>query len=246
MEGLSAIGDKAIGNESTHQPMVSPLVNPGLMDLSPTNAQSCISSGCTDQPSLSSSKGLGIPVSHDENAHHVDLHNPYQVPPPTSKAKPSRTIFCAIKYLLARTRGSIANDSCRACAVPNIHMVHYHELCPEFLSQSDVSCDVLGESKLLQETVSDVSEYMLHETSITTDSGYHSSHPTVRAHLDASNSAKALVSTNKVPCPSSQSETLVNLPSKMDEILSQYCVRTQATQRLKYQERCCLQHPLQG
>ena len=63
VEGLSPIGDKAIGNESTHQPMLSPLVNPGLMDLSPTNAQSCISSGCTDQPSLSSSKGLVIPVS---------------------------------------------------------------------------------------------------------------------------------------------------------------------------------------
>ena len=171
-------------------------------------------------PSLSSSKGLGIPVSHDENAHHVDLHNPYWVPPHTSKAKPSPTNFCGIKYLLARARGSIANGTCRACAVPNIHMVHYHKLCPEFLSQADVSCNVLGESKLLQETVSDVSEYMLHETSITTDSGYHSPHPTVPAHLDASSGAKALVSTNKVPCPSSQGETLVNLPSKMDEILS--------------------------
>ena len=39
-------------------------------------------------------------------------------------------------------------------------------------------------------------------------------------HLDVSSGTKVLVSTNKVPCPSSQVETLVNFPGKMDEILS--------------------------
>ena len=55
-------------------------------------------------------------------------------------------------------------------------MVHYNKFYPEFLSQVDVSCNVLGESDLLQETVSDVSEYMLYEANIPSDSGYHSPH----------------------------------------------------------------------
>ena len=149
VEGLSPIGDKAISDESTHQPVVSPLGNQGSSDLSPTNVQSCVSSDCAYQPSLSSNKGLVIPIPHDGNTHYVDSCSPYQVPPCTSKAKPSPTNFGGIKYLLARATGSIANDTCRACAVPNIHMVHYHELCPEFLSQVYVSCDVLGESDFL-------------------------------------------------------------------------------------------------
>ena len=47
-EYLSHIGDKAIGNESTHQPMVSPLVNQGPSNKGPTNAWSCVSTGCAD------------------------------------------------------------------------------------------------------------------------------------------------------------------------------------------------------
>ena len=39
-------------------------------------------------------------------------------------------------------------------------------------------------------------------------------------HLDESSGTKVLVSTNKVLCPSSQGETLVNFPGTMDEILS--------------------------
>ena len=39
-------------------------------------------------------------------------------------------------------------------------------------------------------------------------------------HPDVSSGTKVLVSTNRVPCPSSQGETLVNFPGKMDEILS--------------------------
>ena len=177
--------------------------------------------GCAYQPSLSSNKGLVIPVPHDGNTHYVDSCSPYQVPPCTSKAKPSPTNFCGINYLLARATGSIANDTCRACAVPNIHMVHYHELCPEFLSQVDVSCDVLGESDFLQETVFDVSKYMLCETSITADSGYHSPHPTVPVHLNASSGTVVPHSVSKVPCPFSQGEPLVNLLGKTDEILPQ-------------------------
>ena len=114
----------------------------------------------------------------------------------------------------------MANNTCFACAVPNRYMVHCHKFYPEFLSQVDVSCDVLGESELLQGTVSDVSEYMCHEANIPSDSGYQSPHQTVPVHLDASSGTKVLVSTNKVPCPSSQGETIVNFPGKMDEILS--------------------------
>ena len=211
--------------------MVSPLVNQGSRDPCPTNAQSCVSPGCADQPSLSSNKSLGIPMSHDENAHHVDLHNPHRVPPPTSKAKLSPTTeklydpvhpgitashFPGTKSPLASVAGYMVNNTCLACAVPNRFMVHCHELYPEFLSQVDVSCDVLGESDLLQETVSDVSKYMLHEANIPSDSGYHSPHRTVPVHLDASSGTKVLVSSSKVLCPSSQGETLVNLLCKMD------------------------------
>ena len=114
----------------------------------------------------------------------------------------------------------MANNTCLACAVPNRYMVHCHKFYTEFLSRVDVSCDVLGESDLLQETVSDASEYMLHEANIPSDSGYHSPHRTVPVHLDASSGTKVLVSANKVPCPSSQGETLVNFLGKMDEILS--------------------------
>ena len=161
VEGLSPIGDKASSDESTHQPVVSPLVNQGSSDPSPTNTQSFVSSGCADQPSLSSNKSLGIPMAHDENAHHVDLHNPHRVPPPTSKAKLSPTTeklynpvhpgitashFSGTKSPLASVAGYMVNKTCLACAVPNRFMVHCHELYPEFLSQVDVSCDVLGES----------------------------------------------------------------------------------------------------
>ena len=114
----------------------------------------------------------------------------------------------------------MANKTCLACAIPSRYMVHCHKFYPEFLSQVDVSCDVLGESDLLQETVSDVSEYMLYEANIPSDSGYHSPHQTVPVHLDVSSGTKVLVSTKKVPCPSSQGENLVNFPGKMDEILS--------------------------
>ena len=48
VEGPSHTGDKAIGNESTHQHMVSPVVNQGPSDKGPTNAQSCVSTGCAD------------------------------------------------------------------------------------------------------------------------------------------------------------------------------------------------------
>ena len=108
----------------------------------------------------------------------------------------------------------MANKTCLTCDVPNRYRVHCHKFYSEFLSQVDI------ESDLLQEMVSDVSMYMVHETSITTDSGYHSSHPTVPAHLDASSGTMVPGSVNKVPCPFSQVETLVSLPCEMDAILS--------------------------
>ena len=65
--------------------MVSSLISQGSIGQSPNYAQSLVSSGCAYRPSLLSSKGLSIPVSHDENAHHVVPHNPYWVPPTPSK-----------------------------------------------------------------------------------------------------------------------------------------------------------------
>ena len=235
VEGLSPIGNKAISDESTHQPMVSPPVNQGSSGPSPTNAQSCVSSGCADQSSLLSNKSLGIPMSNDENAHHVDPHNPHMVPPPTSMATLSPTTeklydlvhpgiisshFPGTKSPLARAAGFMTNDICLACEVPNRYMVHCCELYPESFSQVDVSCDVLGESDSLLETASDVSEYMLHETRIT-DTGYHSPHPMIPTHVDVSSGTVVPGYANKVPCPFSQDETLVSLPGEMDEILSQ-------------------------
>ena len=73
---LNCSGDKALGDENTHQPMVSSLISQGSIDQSPNYAQSLVSSGCAYRPSLLSSNGLSIPVSHDENAHHVVPHNP--------------------------------------------------------------------------------------------------------------------------------------------------------------------------
>ena len=178
-ECLLCMGDRLLGEESVHEYMAVPLITRNSIDQSPDNAQS-----------LSLSKGLVIPMSHDENAHHVDSHNPYRIPPPTSKAKLSPTAshflrtksllgrvvsyFLGNKFLLAMAADCMANNTCLACAVPNRYMVHCHKFYPEFLSQVNVSCDVLGESDLLQETVSDVSEYMLHEANIPSDSGYHS------------------------------------------------------------------------
>ena len=54
------------------------------------------------------------------------------------------------------------------------------------------------------------------------DSGYHSPQPMLPAHLDASSNSVSMVavSTNKVPCPFPDGETLAKLPSRMDEILS--------------------------
>ena len=125
------------------------------------------------------------------------------------------------KNLSARVIGFRAKAPCSACAAPNRYIVHYHEFYPKFLSQVDVSFDVLGESDLLQETASDISKYMVHETSITTDSGYHSPHPTVPAHLDVSRGYMGAGSANpKVHCPFSQGESLVSLPGEMGEIPS--------------------------
>ena len=84
---LSCLGDKALGDENTCQPMVSPLIPQGSVDQNPNYAQSLVSSGCAYRPLLSS-KGLSPPVSHDENVHHVVPHNPFLVAPTASKDKP--------------------------------------------------------------------------------------------------------------------------------------------------------------
>ena len=138
--------------------MAVPLITQDSIDQSPNNAQS-----------LSLSKDLVIPMPLDENTHHVDSHNPYRVPPPTSKGKLSPTAshflrtksllgravsyFLGNKSLLAMAANCMANNTCLACAVLNRYIVHCHKFYPEFLSQVDVSCDVLGESDLLQETI---------------------------------------------------------------------------------------------
>ena len=87
------LGDKTLGDENTHEPMVNPLIPQSSIDQSPSNAnhsshaQSLVSSGHAYGPSLLSSKGLSIPVSHDENAHHVVPCNPYLMPLTPSKDK---------------------------------------------------------------------------------------------------------------------------------------------------------------
>ena len=221
-ECLLCMGDRLLGEKSVHEYMTVPQIPQESIGQSPSNAQS-----------LSLSKGLVIPMSHDENVHHVDSHNPYRVPPPASKAKPSLTTeklydpvdplhFPGTKSPLARAAGYMASDTCLACEVPNRYMVHCHKFYPELLSQVDVSCEVLGESDLLQETVSNVSEYMLHEANIPSDSGYHSAHQTVLVHLDMSSCSTDTGSVNKVPCPFQKGNeyALVYLPGKTDEILS--------------------------
>ena len=80
-------GDKALGDENAHQPMVTPPVLQGSIDHSPNHAQSLLSSGHVYRPSLLSSKGLSLPVSRDENAHHVVPCNPCLVAPTASKDK---------------------------------------------------------------------------------------------------------------------------------------------------------------
>ena len=52
-----------------------------------SHAQPLVSSGRAYEPSLLSSKGLSLPVSHDENAYHIVPCNPYLVPPTPSKDK---------------------------------------------------------------------------------------------------------------------------------------------------------------
>ena len=204
-----------------------------------SHAQPLVSSGHAYGPSLLSSKGLSPPVSHDENAHHVVPHNPFLVAPTPSKNKlnpstkklygcdpvpPDLTAshLCQDKSWLAKRTGPVAKKTCRACAVPNRYFIRCHELLPKFLSQIDMSADVLRESNLFQETVSDVSEYMLHEANNPIDSGYHSPEPMVPANPDASSNPVSMVqvSTNKVPCPFPKGGTLVDLPCNKNEVLS--------------------------
>ena len=236
---LNCLGDKALGDENTHQPMVSPPVLQGSIYHSSNHAQSLVSSGHAYRPSLLSSKGLSLPVFHDENAHHVVPHNPCPVAPTTSKDKlnpstkklygcdpvlPDLTAphLCQDKPPLTKAAGPIGKKTCRACAVPNRYFIHCHELLPKFLSQIDISSDVLGESDLLQEIVSDVPDYTLHEANNPIDSGHYSPQPMVPAHQDASSNQVPMVpvSTNKVPCPFLKGGTLVDLPGNKNEVLS--------------------------
>ena len=173
---LNCSNDKALGDENTCQLMISPLISQGSIDQSPSHAnhyshsQSLVSSGCAYGPSLLSSKGLRLPLYHDENAHHVVSHNPYLVPSIASKDKLSPSTkklygcdpvlpdltashLCQNNPLLAKAAGSVAKKTCRGCAVPNMYFVHCHECLPKFLSQIDMSSDVPGESDLLQETI---------------------------------------------------------------------------------------------
>ena len=236
---LNCSGDKALGDENTHQSMVSPPVLQGSTDHTPNHAQSLVSSGHAYRPSLLSSKGLSLPVSHNENAHHVVPCNPCLVAPTTSKDKlnpstkklygcdpvpPNLTAshLCQDKPPLTKAAGPIGMKTCRACAAPNRYFIHCHELLPKFLSQIDMSADVLRESDLLQETVSDVSEYMFHEANNPIDSGYHSPEPMVPANRDASSNSVSMVpvSAMRVPCPFLKGGTLVDLPCNKNEVLS--------------------------
>ena len=137
-ECLLCMGDRLLGEKSVHEYMAVPQITQDSINKSPNNAQS-----------PSSSRSPVIPVSHDENVHHVDPHNPYRVPPPTSRAKLSPTTeklydpvdpgvtashFPGTKSPLAKATNSMASNTCLACAVPNMYMIHYHKFYPEFLS----------------------------------------------------------------------------------------------------------------
>ena len=215
------------------------LIPQGSIDQSLNHAQLLVSSGHAYRPSLLSSKGLSIPVSYDENAHHVVPRNPYLVSPTPSKDKLSPSTkklygcdpvpldltashLCWDKPLLTKAAGPIAKKTCKACAVPNRYIVHYHELLPKFLSQIDMPSDVPGESDLLQETVSDGSEYVFHEANSPIDSGYHVPQPMVPAHQDVSSNPVSMVpvSANKVPCPIPKGGTLVDLTCNTDKVIS--------------------------
>ena len=224
---LNCSGDKALGDENTHQPMVSPPVLQGSIDHSPNHAQSLVSSGHAYRPSLLSSKGLSLPVSpclvaptasKDKlNLSTKKLYGCDPVPPDLTASH-----LCRDKPPLTKVAGPIGKKTCRACAVPNRYFIHCHELLPKFLSQIDISSDVFGESDLLQEIVSDVPDYMLHEANNPIDSGYYSPQPMVPAHQDASSNPVSMVpiSTNKVPCPFPKGGTLVDLPGNKNEVLS--------------------------
>ena len=208
-------GDKALGGENT-QPMVSPIIPQGAIDQSPNHAHSTVSSGHKYRQSLLSSKGLSHPEPHDENAHHVVPCNPYLVSPtPSNKLCHSTNMLYGCdpvnpgitashlhrgNTLLAKVICPIAKNTCRACAVPNRYIVHYYDLIPEFLSQIDVSSDVLGESP---------------ETTIPIDSGYHSPQPTIPACLDASSNPVSMVPV------STKGGTLVDLSCHKDKVISQ-------------------------
>ena len=190
-ECLLCMGDRLLGEKSVHEYLAVPQITQDSINQSPNNAQS-----------PSPSRSLVIPVSHDKNVHHVDPHNPYRVPPLASKAKQSPTAspfirtnsvlgravapFLGTKSLLAMAANCMASNTCLACEVPNRYMVHCHKFYPEFLSHVDVLCDILGEYDFLQETVFDMSGYMLHEANLSSDSGYHSPPRTVPVHLDVS------------------------------------------------------------
>ena len=161
---LSHFGDKALGDENTHQPMVSPLIPEGCINQSLNHAQSFVSSSHAYRPSLLSSKGLSIPASHDENAHHAVPCNSYLVPLTPSKDKLSPSTkrlygcdpvppdltashLCQDKPLLAKAPGPIAKKTCRACAVPNRYFVHSHEL---FLSSfPKLTCHLMSLGNLM-------------------------------------------------------------------------------------------------
>ena len=99
-----------------------------------------------------------------------------------------------------------------------------------------MSADVLRESDLFQETVSDVSKYMLHEANNLIDSGYHSPQPMVPAHQDASSNPVSMVpvSANKVPCPFPKGGTLVDLPGNRNEGLSQVLCKDMGCPDVKF------------
>ena len=176
-ECLLCMGDRLLGEKSVHEYLAVPQITQDSINQSPNNAQS-----------PSPRRSLVIPVSHDKNVHHVDPHNPYRVPPLVSKAKQSPTAshFLGTKSLLAMAANCMASNTCLACEVPNRYKVHCHKFYPEFLSHVDVLCDILGECYFLQETVFDMSGYMLHEANLSSDSGYHSPPQTVPVHLDVS------------------------------------------------------------
>ena len=156
--------------------------------------------------------------------------------------------LCRDKPLLAKAAGPIAKKTCRACAVPNRYFIHCHELLPKFLSQ--LTCHLMSSGnltyfrRLYLMCLSFCSMKPIILLTVVTILPNQWSQPT-EMHLATQYLwfqfplIKFLVLFQKVE------PWWTFLVTRMRFYLH-YCVRTQVTQILNFQDKGCPPHPLQG